>query len=138
MDLYQFFLWLIIVIFTLIILMMNDKYGPGVFPDYLIGGYFRPKQERRIFMFADIKNATGIAESLEEEKYFNFLKDFFRDISSASVQSLGEVYQYVGDEVVISWKTKQELTGGNAIQYYYRMLKIINYKKQGYLDRYGV
>lgn len=134
----NFFLWLIIVIVTLIILMVNDKYGPGVFPDYLMGRYFRPKQERRIFMFADIKNATGIAETLEEEKYFNFLKDFFRDIAPAIVQTRGEVYQYVGDEVVISWKMKHGLKNGNAIQCYYSMLKIITYKKQRYLDRYGV
>lgn len=134
----NFFLWLIIVVVTLIILMVNDKYGPGVFPDYLMGRYFRPKHERRIFMFADIKNATGIAEDLEEEKYFNFLKDFFRDIAPAIVQTRGEVYQYVGDEVVISWKMKHGLKGGNAIQCYYSILKIINYKKQRYISRYGV
>ncbi|GER59060.1 hypothetical protein ULMA_11680 [Patiriisocius marinus] len=133
----NFFLWLIIVVVTLIILMVNDKYGPGVFPDYLMGRYFRPKQERRIFMFADIKNATSIAEILEEEKYFNFLKDFFRDIAPAIVQTRGEVYQYVGDEVVISWKMKQGLKSGNAIQCYYSMRKIINQKKQRYIDRYG-
>ncbi len=118
--------------------MVNDKYGPGVFPDYLIGRYFRPKHERRIFMFADIKNATGIAESLGEEKYFNFLKDFFRHIAPAIVQTRGEVYQYVGDEVVVSWKMKWGLKHGNAIQCFYSMKKIIKYKAPKYLKKYGV
>ena len=33
-------IWLFIVLGTLIVLMINDKYGPGVFPDYLKGKYF--------------------------------------------------------------------------------------------------
>jgi len=134
----NYIIWLFIVLVTLIVLMVNDKYGPGVFPDYLIGRYFRPKHERRIFMFADIKNATGIAENLGEEKYFNFLKDFFRHIAPAIVQTRGEVYQYVGDEVVVSWKMKWGLKRGNTIQCYYNMKKIIKYKAPKYLKKYGV
>ncbi len=134
----NYIIWLFIVLVTLIVLMVNDKYGPGVFPDYLIGRYFMPKHERRIFMFADIKNATGIAEDLGEEKYFNFLKDFFRHIAPAIVQTRGEVYQYVGDEVVVSWKMKWGLKNGNAIQCYYSMKKMINYKAPKYIKKYGV
>jgi len=133
----NFFLWLAIVIVTLIVLMVNQKYGPGVFPDYLMGRYFLPKHERRIFMFADIKDATTIAEELGEEKYFYFLKDFFRDVSPAIVQTRGEVYQYVGDEVVVSWKMKHGLKNGNAVQCYFQMKETIQEKKQRYLDTYN-
>lgn len=133
----NFVVWLFIVIGTLIVLMVNEKYGPGVFPDYLLGRYFRPKKERRIFMFADIKNATGIAESLGEKKYFNFLKDFFRDIAPAIVQSRGEVYQYVGDEIVVSWKMKHGLKRGNTIRCFYNMKRMLKYREKRYLDRYG-
>ena len=132
----NFIIWLFIVIGTLIVLMVNDKYGPGVFPDYLMGRYFMPKQERRIFMFADIKNATGIAETLGEEKYFNFLKDFFRDIAPAIVQTRGEVYQYVGDEIVISWKMKWGLKNANALQCFYSMKEIIAFNKRHYLRKF--
>lgn len=133
----NFILWLIIVIVTLITLMVNDKYGPGVFPDYLMGRYFLPKKERRIFMFTDLKNATGIAETLGEERYFNFLKDFFRDIAPAIVQTRGEVYQYVGDEIVVTWKMKAGLKNANALQCYYSMLRIINRKTKQYKKNYG-
>ncbi|MAT89243.1 MAG: adenylate cyclase [Flavobacteriaceae bacterium] len=132
----QFIIWLFIVIGTLIVLMVNEKYGPGVFPDYLLGKYFLPKNERRIFMFADIKNATGIAEELGEEKYFHFLKDFFRDVAPAIVQSYGEVYQYVGDEIVVSWKMKQGLKSGNALRCFFNMKKSIAYRKARYLKKY--
>ena len=134
----NFIIWLFIVFSTLAVLMINDKYGPGVFPDYLKGKYFQPKRERRIFMFADIKNATGIAESLGEEKYFHLLKDFFKDISAAILETRGEVYQYVGDEVVISWKMKQGLKNSNAIQCYYRMKELIQKKADKYTEKYTV
>lgn len=134
----NFMIWLCIVIVTLIVFMVNDKFGPGVFPDYLKGRYFHPKREQRIFMFADIKDATTIAENLGEEKYFNFLKDFFKDIAPAIVHTNGEVYQYVGDEVVISWKLKKGLKHSNVLQCYYTMNEIIASKANKYQRKYGV
>ncbi len=134
----NFIIWLFIVLTTLIVLMINDKYGPGVFPDYLKGKYFLPKRERRIFMFADIKNATGIAEKLGEEKYFHFLKDFFKDIGPAVVRTRGEIYQYVGDEVVITWKMKPGLQNSNALSCFYLMNSLIDKKSDRYSKKYGV
>ncbi len=133
----NFVAWLFITILTLIILMINDKYGPGVFPDYLMGRYFLPKNETRIFMFADIRDATRIAEKLGEHEYFNFLKDFFNDIAPAIMQTRGEVYQYVGDEVVITWKMKNGVKNANALRCYYRMKSIIYKKSVKYYKRYN-
>ncbi|MBE16326.1 MAG: adenylate cyclase [Cytophagaceae bacterium] len=134
--LHNFLLWLIIVLLTLITLLINDKFGPGMFTDYLLGRYFQPKSETRIFMFADIKDATTIAEDLGEEAYFNFLKDFFNDIAPAIAQTKGEVYQYVGDEVVLTWKMHKGLTNANVLRCYYRMQRIINKKAPKYLLKY--
>ncbi|MBL4662187.1 MAG: adenylate/guanylate cyclase domain-containing protein [Flavobacteriaceae bacterium] len=132
----NYFLWLLIVLVTLVVLMVNDKYGPGVFPDYLKGRYFRPKRERRIFMFADIKDATTIAEVLGEAKYFNFLKDFFKYIAPAIIETKGEVYQYVGDEIVVSWKIKKGLDKGNALRCFYKMKELIEKKSEHFQKHY--
>jgi len=72
------FFWLLVVLGTLIVLQVNDKYGPGVFRDFLLGKYFHPKREERIFMFMDLRSSTTIAEKLGEQRYFNFLKDIFQ------------------------------------------------------------
>lgn len=129
--------WLLIALITLVTLMINDKYGPGVFVDYLMGRYFLPKKETRIFMFADIRDATRIAEKIGEKEYFNFLKDFFNDITPAIMQTKGEVYQYVGDEVVVSWKMKNGLKKSNALRCYYRMKDIVKNNEAKYKKRYG-
>ncbi|MFT5861577.1 MAG: adenylate cyclase [Flavobacteriales bacterium] len=132
----NFILWLLIVLLTLITLMINDKYGPGVFADYLMGRYFMPKSEIRIFMFADIRDATTIAENLGEEAYFNFLKDFFNDIAPAVMQTKGEVYQYVGDEDVLTWKMKNGLLNANTIRCFFRMQEMVARKAHRYLQKY--
>lgn len=111
--------WLTIVIFTLIVLLVNDKYGPGVFVSFLLGKYFHPKREERIFMFLDLRSATTIAEQLGESRYFNFLKDVFRDSTQDILKSKGEIYQYVGDEIIISWDKDMGILNANCLQCFF-------------------
>src|SRR5690606_20996364 len=59
--------------------------------------------ENRIFIFLDINESTSIAEHLGHEKYFRMLRNFFSDITIPVLANDGEIYQYVGDEIVISW-----------------------------------
>lgn len=134
----NYLIWLLIVVTTLIILMVNEKYGPGVFRDFLLGKYFHPKREERIFMFIDIRSATTIAEDIGEERYFNFLKDFFKDIAPAIMYTRGEVYQYVGDEVVVTWKLRNGIYKINVLRCYFEMKRIMEKKKSKYINRYGV
>lgn len=116
-----YFKWLVICLITLIVLQINDKYGPGVFKSFLMGRYFHPKHEERIFMFLDLKSSTTIAEKLGEEKYFNFLKDCYRAITPAFLENKGEVYQYVGDEIVLSWKVKSGVEVKSCLDCFFEM-----------------
>lgn len=100
--------WIILFIITQIYLEINDKYSPGVFLDILRGKYTTPKVEDRIVMFIDLKDSTPIAETLGHQKYFLFIRDFIYNISMAIIEFNGVIYQYVGDEVVVSWKDTPE------------------------------
>ena len=128
--------WLSIVIITQITLIVNDKYGPGVFKSLILGKYFHPKREERIFMFLDLKGSTTIAEKLGEEKYFNFLKDIFKDATPAILDSQGQIYQYVGDEIVISWKTDLGIRNANCLQCYFDIEKSLLEKAAYYRENY--
>lgn len=88
---------------TIILLEVTDKYGPGMFWSMLSGEYHKPKIENRIFIFLDINESTTIAENLGHERYFRMLRNFFNDITVPVLANDGEIYQYVGDEIVISW-----------------------------------
>ena len=96
-------IWLLIFITTQLIIEVNEKYSPGIFRAILLGKYIDPKEETKIIMFIDLKDSTMIAEQLGHKKYFLFMRDFIYHISSALLNHGGDIYQYVGDEVVVSW-----------------------------------
>lgn len=136
-NVYVYLFWMFIVLITLIALLVNDKYGPGVFADFLMGKYFHPKREARIFMFLDLRSSTAIAENLGEVKYFDFLKEVYADITPAILNSEGEVYQYVGDEVVISWKTQIGQRNFNVINCFFRIEEYLQQRSVYYQNKYN-
>jgi adenylate cyclase len=82
---------------------INEKYSPGVFIDIITGKYMQPKIEKRIIMFIDLKDSTPIAEKLGHVENFKFIRDFIFHVSMAIIEHDGRIYQYVGDEIVVSW-----------------------------------
>jgi len=95
--------WVILFLFTQIIIEINEKYSPGVFWDILIGKYIQPKVQKRIVMFIDLHDSTPIAEKLGSKDNFKFIRDFIYYVSIALMEYDGRIYQYVGDEIVVSW-----------------------------------
>ena len=96
--------WMVVFFITQLILIINEKYSPGVFLDIIAGRYINPKVETRIVMFMDLKDSTPIAEQLGHSINFEFIRDFIYRVSQAVIEFDGTIYQYVGDEVVCSWK----------------------------------
>ena len=111
-----FILWGVIILSTLFLLQVNDKFGPGMLLKFLAGNYHQPKKEERIFMFMDMRSSTSIAEKIGIEKYFNLLNDLFSDITDTILNNEGEIYQYVGDEIVISWSIKKGIRNANCLR----------------------
>lgn len=100
--------WMVLFVLTQIIIEVNEKYAPGVFMDILLGKYLEPKIEKRIVMFIDLKDSTPIAEKLGHQQYFKFIREFIYQVSNALIEHGGGIYQYVGDEVVVSWIFNQK------------------------------
>ncbi|ELR72778.1 Adenylate cyclase [Fulvivirga imtechensis AK7] len=128
--------WTVISTTTMVILQVNDKYGRGMFLDSILGRYHTPKHEERIFMFLDLKSSTTIAEQLGHKKYFKLLNRFFDDVTKGVIESKGEIYQYVGDEIVITWKMNEGLEGANCVRCFFEIERIINKKAYKYMEKY--
>jgi adenylate cyclase len=120
------------------ILQINQLLGPGVLINYLIGKYHKPKPEERIFLFLDLNSSTSIAEKLGTEKYSSYLKDFFSDITEPLLKTYGQVFQYVGDEVVVVWNVKDGLRNNNVLRFFFYVEECINRNKEKYLSKYGI
>jgi len=111
--------WIILFVLTQLIIGINEKYSPGVFFDIIVGKYVQPKDERRIIAFIDLKDSTTIAEKLGHKEYFKFIRDFIYYISTGLMEYGGRIYQYVGDEIVVSWPD----TRRNAKKCIYAMIE---------------
>ena len=117
---------------------IDSKFGPGNLINMLIGKYHQPRVEDRIFLFIDLKNATGCAEKLGHIKYSQLLQDCFYDITSTIKRYQGEIYQYVGDEIVITWKSVQGLKNFNCLHLYFHFMGRINQRSDYYLSKFGL
>lgn len=116
---------------------LNRLLGPGTLVRYLFGRYHRPRHEERIFMFLDLKGSTSIAERLDVAAYYSFLNDFFHDITGPVLATRARIYQYVGDEVVLTWPMASGLRGANCVRVFYEIEAAVQGNAPRYLARYG-
>ena len=112
---YYFFMTLLISFIN----QINKKYGPGVLIPLLLGKYRTPKEEERIFMFMDLKSSTATAEKLGHLTYSAFIRDCFSDINAVVYPFRAQVYQYVGDEIVVTWPEHEGLKQHACIRFYF-------------------
>lgn len=116
---------------------MCEKMGYGVLWQFLLGKYNQAKQEQRAFMFLDMKSSTSIAERIGSERFYQLLNDFFADMTNTILKYQGEIYQYVGDEIIITWRVEENTKMNKAIQCFYEIEKAILKNRKNYLRKYG-
>ena len=106
--------------------------------NFFTGKYHKPIEEKRIFLFSDMKSSTTIAEELGHIKYFELLKEYYSNFSDAIVNHSGEVYQYIGDEIVISWKYEDGIKNNNCINCFFAMKEALKNKADLYIATFGI
>lgn len=117
---------------------ISENIGQNVLFNFFTGKYHKPKEEKRIFMFLDMKSSTTIAEKLGHIKYFELLKAYYDTMSNAIIRHEGEVYQYIGDEVVISWEYERGVRNNNCINCFFAMKADLATKAPTFESAYGV
>ncbi|HNP08795.1 MAG TPA: adenylate/guanylate cyclase domain-containing protein [Cyclobacteriaceae bacterium] len=135
---YTLFFWSLVSASTMIVLQVNEKYGQGVFWKLLKGRYYRPKVEMRIFMFLDIRGSTTIAEKLGHVRWFDLLSQFFNDITEPIIDTKGEIYQYVGDEIIIHWNIENGLEEVNCVNCFFKIKAKMETQTDKYFNEYGI
>jgi adenylate cyclase len=134
-------LWLVysgIVSFLIYFLqVVKTKIGGRVLTNLILGKYHQPKVETRIFMFLDMKDSTTHAENLGHIKFSSLIQDSINDLTAAIIQHKVEVYQYVGDEAVLTWKLKDGFENANCIQAYYTFMNTLKSRTLYYENKYG-
>ena len=136
---------LVYTLFTLIISVVfyymrqiHNKIGPQGLKDLVTGGYHRPREEERIFMFLDLISATSIAEKMNAFTYSSFLQEFFYDLDKVIRRTRGVAFQFVGDEVVIVWKVSDGVENNNCIRFFFLAQKMVQEESEKYQKKYGI
>jgi len=129
---------LTVIAFLLFFVQLDRLLGPGVLLGYVTGRYHHPRREERIFMFLDLKGSTSIADHMEPDRYFGFLHQYFTEMSEPILETDAEIYQYVGDEVVLTWRMKTGLEEAACIRAFFLIEDQMRTNREVFLSRYGV
>jgi adenylate cyclase len=115
---------------------VSRKFGPGNLSKLITGKYQNPKVEERIFLFLDLKGSTGIAEHLGHKTYSRLLRDCYHDLTDIVLANRAEIYQYVGDEVVLSWGVRDGLDDLNCLKTFFAYEERLRDRESYYRERY--
>ncbi len=111
--------------------------GGRIFFSFFTGKYHQPIEEDRIFMFLDLKSSTSIAERIGHVKFHKFMNDFLFTISEAIIANKGEIYKYVGDEVIITWPMKEGLKDRHCIRLFFEAVDRVRQERNLFAKEYG-
>jgi len=124
-------------VFSLVYAEISENIGQNILYNFFTGRYHKPVDESRIFMFVDMKDSTTIAEKLGHKTYFKLLRDYYQSFSDAILKNYGEVYQYVGDEIVITWKLNKGLTKNHCVECFFDMKTALSKHRKTFQKKYN-
>ena len=132
-----FFYIIVVDLFISVLRQINMMLGPKKLNKFLLGKFYRPSEEDRLFMFLDLQSSTTLAEKLGHIRYSYLIQDCFNDLS-VTIEDDAEVYQYVGDEAVLTWLTKEGLRNSNFLNAFFRFKDQLESRRAHYEKTYGV
>jgi adenylate cyclase len=112
--------------------------GYRTFRALLLGRYRRPSAERRFFLFADVVGSTAIAERLGALEAHRFLAAVFAAVAEPIEVCRGEIYQYVGDEIVVTWVEAEGVADAQAVRCVFAMRAALAADASWFVERFGV
>lgn len=104
----------------------------------LLGVYKVPKEEQRMFLFMDLVSSTYVAEKLGHKKYSLFLQDCYNSLSDILIKYRATVYQYVGDEILLTWKGNNPKNFMHAVDLFFEVKYVIRKNADEYLKNYNL
>ena len=124
--------------FALFFSEIKEYIGSRLLYNFILGRYHQPNQEIRIFMFLDMKSSTTIAENMGHAQYFQLIKAYYADMTNPILETDGEIYQYVGDEIVVSWPETKGLYKSNCIECFRKIENELLQKSNTYMKKFGL
>lgn len=135
---YDIIVALVLSVITTAVLRIGKLHSKGMLFKYITGRFHHPTETKRIFLFIDLTSSTALAEKLGNLKYSAFCRDFFFDITEGILLSKGEIYQYLGDGVIISWPWEKGIKNANCITCFFHIQDSLEKEKNKYMKKFSV
>lgn len=119
------------------VLVVSDIVGRQELAELLLGRYHRPASEHRVFLFMDLMGSTALAERLGNARYLEFLNEAYADLSEAIILTRAQIYKYVGDEIILTWKAAPG-DASSAVRFFRAAQESLKSRGTAYLSRYGI
>lgn len=117
---------------------VNRLLGRGVLVSLILGRYHRPREEVRVFLLIDVRGSTQIAALLGNLRYHDFLRRFISDVTASVVRHRGDVYRYVGDEVILTWTAEEGLRDARCVRAVFDISDTLDAARTEYEAEFGV
>lgn len=114
------------------------KVGGEDFLKIVFGYYKKPREVNRIFIFIDLISSTRYAELLGHTKYSSFIQECFKEIGLLELEFSASQYQFVGDEVVLSWSADNLNNFQNAVDFYFKFARLLESRSRFFEDEFGL
>lgn len=128
-----------LVMFTvaLFTVQMRNLIGGRALANVLLGRYYRPRQEERLFMLLDVKGSTPLSVQLGDEQFHELISAIFFDVDAPITERGGEIYEYVGDAVIASWFLGKGNREHQAIEAAFAARDAIRQRSEWYRRNFG-
>lgn len=118
--------------------LSKRRIGTNHYENLLSGKYMVPVVEYRIFMFLGMYSSTISAEESGYSNYSLLLQECFNDLSDLIPKCSAEVYQYLGDEAVLTWRVSEGFDRELCISLYKKFSSRLLEKKELYINKFGL
>lgn len=119
------------------ILRVRDLIGSKTFTNFILGRYHRPISEERIFLFLDLVGSTAYAERHGDLAAQTLLKSVFSVIAEPVRDYRGQVDDYVGDQVIISWPFARGIEDARCIACVFAIRRTIEDARDQWVKQFG-
>ena len=132
-----FIYMLIIENLVALFILVRRNLGGNYFLNTVTNTYRNPKEELRVFMFLDMQDSTPIAAKMGHLNFSNYVQNCFLDLSDVVLRYGGEIYQFVGDEAVITWKPSGKFNYYKCVDLYFSYMDHLKKKENFYNKKYN-
>lgn len=120
------------------VIRIRQLLGRRAFLSLLTGRYRHPIEEERVFLFMDVVGSTAYARQHGDLRAQEFLGEVFASLAPHVRRHHGEIDDYVGDCVIVTWQMKDGIDRARCIRCLHDILDDIERDRDWWQKQFGI